>query len=673
MHPIFSLYHRFNKKSIVFGVFGVFLGFLAQFFSENAAFALDNGVEIARSSSSSSNQTLNVDNFYFEDFTADYYLEQTDDGASKLRVVEQFTAVFPSYNQNHGFNRIIPYTNQGGENLTTESPRHLKIKVARNGQEEPVNNITAQDGYFTVQIGHKDKYVTGRQKYVLEYEYVNVITNESEYDGYYYDDQYHLTSSIEEQGRRWQELYWDTNGTDMRQRVDQLEARVHLVGKVADYYTGQHWCYVGKYGDRGGSYRCQTEEIQDGIKFTTSDLARGENLSFDLEFGPDSFIVPEKSADYTLVIVAVVAGVWVIVVAILLSRNYAKVKAKRKFYKGYFIKPEYTPIKDVTVAEMIRNHVSGASGDSQVATLLELAVARKIEIIDTKPEGSKKRQWKLKLKSLEMTTEQRKVLEILAGAEHLSLDQEITLKRIKDQTLAMKLARDIKEGIVKKLELKGYFERSNGRMGLTLATVAALVLGSFGIMYFTIHSMDVVEVTYYEIVGGIFLAIGLIFTVILTDIVAFIILVNLNSYITHTQKGLELSRYMDGLKLYISMAEAERLKMLQSVDGADVSHQGIVNVYEKLLPYAIAFRMEKSWLKEMSKYYEYNDVSQPNWYLGAAIFSATDFSNNLAAMSRTTHDNFVHATASSSSSGFSGGGGGGFSGGGGGGGGTSGW
>jgi len=57
-------------------------------------------------------------NFYFDDYTADYYLSKDDNVGSRLKVVEKLTAVFPDYNQNKGICRQIPYTNQGGANTT---------------------------------------------------------------------------------------------------------------------------------------------------------------------------------------------------------------------------------------------------------------------------------------------------------------------------------------------------------------------------------------------------------------------------------------------------------------------------------------------------------------------------------------------------------------------------
>ena len=120
------------------------------------------------------------------------------------------------------------------------------------------------------------------------------------------------------------------------------------------------------------------------------------------------------------------------------------------------------------------------------------------------------------------------------------------------------------------------------------------------------------------------------------------------------------------------MAEADRLKFLQSVKGADTTATGVVNLYEKLLPYAAVFGLEESWLNEMKQYCELKQVTEPDYLLtGIAI---SDFSHTL----HNTSDYINSATSYSSSSisggggfssGFSGGGGGGFSGGGGGGGG----
>ena len=114
------------------------------------------------------------------------------------------------------------------------------------------------------------------------------------------------------------------------------------------------------------------------------------------------------------------------------------------------------------------------------------------------------------------------------------------------------------------------------------------------------------------------------------------------------------------------MAEKDRIEFLQSVKGADTSPEGIVKLYEKLLPYAALFGLEKSWMKELQHYAEVNEIETPNWYTTniAAVSSIDHFTSVINSVS-----SISTSSTSYSSSGSSGGGGGGFSGGGGGGGG----
>lgn len=167
-------------------------------------------------------------NFYFEDFTADYYLSRDADGSSRMRVEEQLTAVFPDTTQNHGITRVIPFTNNDGKNITMPSTSRLDIEVLRNGEEEPVEDIISENGYFEVRIGDADEYVRGRQVYNLNYEFENLILDQSDDDG------------------TWQELYWDANGNDWSQRFNRVTARIHLADDIIKDFTGEVACYVGR-------------------------------------------------------------------------------------------------------------------------------------------------------------------------------------------------------------------------------------------------------------------------------------------------------------------------------------------------------------------------------------------------------------------------------------------
>ena len=611
-----------------------------------------------------------TENFHFSDYTVDFYLSQDEDKTSRLRVVEEFTAVFPNYNQNHGITRIIPYTNQDGKNLTMASDRHLDINVWHNGKIEQPHEIEHGEGYFKVYLGDADTYVRGEHTYRLQYEFENVITE------------------FTEDGHSWQELYWDTNGNDWNQRFEQVTATVHFGStEITAAYQGNPSCYVGRYGDKGQE-RCKITPINNGVKFQAKDLKSHENLTFTLEFQPGTFVVPERPNNYSAIIMfalAVVVSGLILLIYLKLFRDNRKA---REFYKGYFVKPEYAPLANFTVAQMAENYLGSTPGSSQVATLLELAVTGKIELIKaetTNKRGKVSTSWKVKLRSLKLNSEQVTVLKILAGGkEALNINQEITIKNHTATSELIALGQSFRDNVksanrkhglikIKTRTLKSGKTVTSDRTspsGILVISAVALLIGEF---FLLASVLDGATYTYTKLIGGwllVFLSLALAFTIV---IVSAVLSSKLAPYYTHTEEGLKLSRYLDGLKLYIKMAEADRIKFLQSVKGADTSHQGIVNLYEKLLPYAVIFKLEKSWLNELSRYYDYQDVHEPDWYIGVGAFSAHDFSHALASASSTISSSVTHSTTSNSSSGFSGGGGGGFSGGGGGGGGGGGW
>ena len=138
-----------------------------------------------------------------------------------------------------------------------------------------------------------------------------------------------------------------------------------------------------------------------------------------------------------------------------------------------------------------------------------------------------------------------------------------------------------------------------------------------------------------------------------------------------TEKGAELEEYLKGLEMYMKVAEADRLKMLQSPEGADKTpintddKAQMVHLYERVLPYAVLFGLEKNWAKTLE--IAYGNTAGPDWYRSSdGAFNAAMFGNALSNFSQTATSTFSPPSSSSSgSSGFSGGG---FSGGGGGGG-----
>ncbi len=626
---------------------------------------------------STASAASSVNSFHFSEFTADYYLYKAEDGTSRLRVEETLVAEFPKNSVSHGITRVIPYTNQDGQNLTMETDDYLNINVKHNSKKSSPYQVEQADGYFTVYLGDPDSYVRGTQTYELEYEFRNVITEFTEDD------------------KTWQELYWDTNGNDWQQRFDSVTARIHFEDQeIANNFNPDNIsCYVGRYGAKGEG-RCKITITEDGVEFNATKLSSRENLTFDLEFAAGTFMLGKKIFDYRQIAVLVIEIAVVIILAIIFLNLFRQTAQKRKFYKNRFVAPEYTPPHGYTVAEMGENYLQkGRFGSTKTATLLELATSHKIELVQKDSHSKKhKEKWSIIIKTLNLTAEQSILLKVLAGGNTtLYVGKEIILKNHGPSDHLAKLTGSFDVEVRDSLRKKGLLEvnpkkpaKNTDSKTIKSTTdepsaknpTTALIVFSvawFFVSFFTCIILSEDIPPYLIIAGGWPLFLIDLAIAILILVTTFILSLRLSPYYTHTEKGLEYSRYLDGLKLYIKMAEQERLQLLQSVEGADTSHQGIVKLYEKLLPYAALFKMEKSWLNEMAKYYKYSDVTQPNWYVGVGAFSVQSFAHAISSASSHANTVVTHSSISNSSSGFSGGGGGGFSGGGGGGGGGGGW
>lgn len=140
-----------------------------------------------------------------------------------------------------------------------------------------------------------------------------------------------------------------------------------------------------------------------------------------------------------------------------------------------------------------------------------------------------------------------------------------------------------------------------------------------------------------------------------------------------TALGRQVLDEIEGLKLYLSVAEKERLNMSEAPDMTTVH-------FEELLPYAVALGVEKPWSNAFQGWLSTAAGAaaaasyHPNWYSGRTFDAhhvSHSLSNTTSAMAQSFRSSLP--VPKSSSSGFSGGSSGGSSGGGGGGGGGGGW
>lgn len=135
-----------------------------------------------------------------------------------------------------------------------------------------------------------------------------------------------------------------------------------------------------------------------------------------------------------------------------------------------------------------------------------------------------------------------------------------------------------------------------------------------------------------------------------------------------TAEGARVYEEVLGLREFIKVTTQDRIKALYSP-------QNFQDLFEKLLPYAMVFGLEKEWGEHFEGLFD----TPPQWYEGTGSFSPVQFSALMHAFNTTSQQTLASAPSSSGSSsgGWSGGSGfssgGGFSGGGFGGGGGSSW
>lgn len=621
--------------------------------------------------------SASAQDFYFKDATFDYYLEKTETG-SKMHVKETLVAVFPDSNQNHGITRYIPYTNQGGSNLTAPDKSSLNFTVKRNGAKEEIAKSDSEKGSYIFYVGNANSYVHGEQTYEIEYDFQNVITE--------FDSSGAMTWQNENAVK--QELYWDTNGTGWNQKFNKLTANLHLPADIAKNLTSGTSCYVGYQGTSNENHanissRCtvssndettynssalnsttgnQAETI---ITFETTSLSPRENLTFAVNFRPGTFNVPAPQKDYSLFIISCLSLVAALFSIIFAIYYYIKLtKEKRHYAKSHFVKPEYEPPKNLSVAESSEISIKPTSAKF-TATILEMAVNHNIAIIN---DSENKKDWSIKLISESSLTDfQKDALKILNGGAMPEIEEVFAVKRQSYSSTVHAITKRYHDEIISALKSKKLLlpEKVTKSLPTTLLILPTFIIAFVWGFMLALKSDLPDDILY----GGLFIVFAPFASLFVSLIITIILSTKASVYTKRTIEGIEASKHIEGLKLYIKMAEADRLRFLQSVKGAPRDGQGIVKIYEKLLPYACIFGLEKSWLKELEKYYQEYPDYEHDWYSGRNLWLLYSFNSRVS----TSYNSVSVNPASSSSSSSSGGGGGGFSGGGGGGGGGGGW
>ncbi len=578
----------------------------------------------------SGNVSASTQDFTITSFTADYYLKRDAQKVSSLDVKEVIVAEFPNFDQNHGILRSIPKTYQ-------DHTVSLQIKSVANELGQAYNySSTDQNDNRVLKIGDATKFVQGTTTYVIEYSLRNVI-------------------SFPKDNSNANEFYWDVNGVEWPQSVGQVSAQLHIPSELSSELTGKQVCYAGLQGQNNRDCRVERVDLDTEtlINASSQGLNSYENLSLVTEFKDDTFIMgPEIAAEkqrfLLLVITMLVTSLVLPVITFIVCFRKWQREGRDPKGKGVII-PEYVPPKKLNVlsSSFVLNQTFAPKAAS--AGIIELAVQGllRINVIEKKKLFGKATEYEV---------------EVMKDISHLESEQQLILDALFDgaitkgsktnistqQNKLFSTITKVNDNLAASLTTKGYFssDPTKARKRFTTAGIIMIVLGFF---LFILLPLSV----------GLFISAAIAFT--------FSTLMP-----SRTPLGVETRDYLQGLKDYIKMAEADRLAYLQSPQGAEKTPidgkdpKQMVKLFESLLPYAMLFGLEKEWAKEFEGLYS----QPPNWYNGnVSTFNAIALGNAVSGFSSANSVAFT----SPSSSGSSGFGGGGSSGGGGGGGGGGGW
>ncbi|RZT58272.1 putative membrane protein DUF2207 [Microcella alkaliphila] len=567
-------------------------------------------------------------NFTFDSFEADYTLSRDADGTSRLDVVETIVARFPEFDQNRGIIRAIPLDYDG-------VPMAPEVTSVTDGSGASVPFESDERGAFVELALGTDDFVRGVQTYVISYTLENVVRS--------FDD----TAS--------DELYWDVNGTGWGQPFGEVSVAVTLSDEIADAFTGNAACYVGP---QGSTDQCPIDASATPITASATDLGPGETLSIAVGFAPDTFVTFEPPAPTPLPAWVPATGIAIIVAALaaLLAAIISAVRAPGGVPRTRALIPHYTEPRGIDILQSA--HLVSRPDTAIPAMLVRLAVRKNLRILAyaaTDSTAPYTLQYRADAGADDLD---RAALDALFGADR----QQGDLKPYGeyDATLTTALT-GFSETAKRSLTEQGFTERAPKRpVASRLASALWLLLTltfAANILCAVLFGESAILLVVAGGIAGI------------SAIIASLLMLRPQQL---TQRGRDAVDHLDGLRLYLTVAEEDRLRALQSPQGAERIDVGngreLVKLYEKLLPWAVVWGIEDQWMSELAVRASAAGET-PDFFVGPDGFQAALFVTALQGFQSTMTDPAAQWSSSGAGSTMGGTFGGGFAGGGGGGGG----
>ena len=605
---------------------------------------------------------MDVDDFTFASFDAVFELSRDAAKRSELLTTETLVAVFPEFDQNRGIRRAIPLDYDG-------HPTDIRVESVTDEDGTPRSYEVAEDenGEFLLITIAADDYVHGEQTYVIRYHQQNV--------------------TLQPDDAPIDEFYWDVNGTGWAQPFGRVRAEVRMSPDVAAGMNGDAACYRGWSGSGTACESLTTTDDDPPVVIAeAASLGPYENLTVAIGFEQGTFAPRDDSfgASPAAIAGAVAAGLTglALLAAIVLRATRWRSHPGRGTIVAQYEQPE--GVSAMVAADLVKHPEKGVT-----ATILERAVAGELRVVET---GRKKYAVEFVGGEPGDAHARSVVSALFRGGPVPGATRQL---KSSDTALGRRLL-SIRQSVAKGIVRSGLRRKPDPglRALLALGAIAAATLS----VVLGIFAID-------DRRGGAWPAI--LFILAIVAALATVVLVG--NVRPLTERGREFRDHLEGLRLYIRLAEADRLRVLQSpsgalrverppagslaaasatrasTDAATATDAGtatvtataaprldpavVLKLNERLLPYAVLFGLEREWSRVLADLYEARG-EEPTWYSGRSGFDAGSFGIAVSSFSSASSTSWSGSSSSSSSSGSSGGGSSGGGGGGGGGGGV---
>jgi len=601
---------------------------------------------------------------------------------ASMTVVEKIKVFSNGDKIRRGITRDFPtkYKDDYGNNINV---RFDVIEVLRDGTTESYHTENISNG-VRIYLGRSDYYLPkGEYTYVIKYKTDRQIGYFDKYD----------------------ELYWNVTGNGWDFFIENAAAIINLPASVSrdDLKLSG---YNGFSGFKGNDYKAEIINSKKILFKSTNLLNAKEGLTIVVQFPKGLIYEPTQSDRLRYFVQDNMQVVFGLIGIIILFFYYVIIwwRVGKDPSKGLII-PLYEPPAKMSSAAVRFIMEMGYDDKIFTSTIVSLAVKGYLKI----KEDGKDYMLVKNNSNAPLTNDEKTVIDKLGfknedGRQILELEQ-------KNHAILQKAIKALKNSLKNNYE-KTYFltNRKYFIFGTLLSIVILLVSniqGSeeqiFSLIWVSFWSIGVAALLFSvfkawkgalnkgrgkvtALGGAIFITmfsipfvigeiIGLYFlsaagSPLMIIIVALIVVINLIFY--HLLKaptllGRKLMDKIEGFKMYLGVAEQDRLDSVKEPDKTP-------ELFESFLPFALALNVENRWADKFSyilaSIEKDSSAYNPGWYSGSSwsTLGATGFASSLSGSFSSTISSSSTAPGSSS-----GGGGGGSSGGGGGGGGGGGW